>query len=84
MPPKKRISKKIKTLEKDIKEEKKLWQKIEKIPSEDKGFIALLKKLLRPHKEHPKKSPPQLKSIANKLFWGIEPPQKPKQKPKKR
>ena len=75
--------KRIKILEKEIQEGDSLWKKLKKIPSEDKSILKQLKGFINKHKVTKKpKTPKAIKEKANKLFWGIEPPEKPK-KPKR-
>ena len=77
--------KKIKRIEQEIKEESSLWDKIKAIPKEDKWFSKQLRNLVRFHKITKKpKVPKAVKKRVNKLFWGLEPPEKPKKRAKKK
>ena len=68
---------KIKKLEKKVKEEESLWEKIKKMPDEDKFFLKKLKEWTKRHKVTKKpKVIKGLKKKADKLFWGLEPPEK--------
>jgi len=47
MPARKKLAKNVKKLEKDIKEEKSLWKKIQQIHKKDQGFLASIKGIFR-------------------------------------
>ena len=82
--PTKKQKKRIKKLEQEIKEGDSLWKKIKAIPKEDKLFLKKLKDLVKIHKITKKpRTSKAMKKKANELFWGLEPPEKPK-KTKKR
>jgi hypothetical protein len=66
--------KKLEAIEEDIKEEEKIFSSIKNVPKEDKGFIALFKKLLSPHRPSKIKSTEKAKKLSEKAFGGIEPP----------
>lgn len=74
---------KIEKYKKDIKEGDSLWEKIKNIPKEDKLFLKQLKQYLKPHRVKKKKTPKTLKKKADKVFWGLEPPEKKSKKPKR-
>jgi len=74
---------KVEKLKKDIEEEKKLWDKIKGIPKEDKFFLNQLKELTKRHKVTKKPTTNKsLKERADKLFWGLQPPDSTKSKKK--
>jgi hypothetical protein len=78
----KSTKKRIKDLEKEIQEEKGIWPSIKKAPEKDKGFLSLLRRLLRPHKQKSVKTPKSMKEISEKVFGGLEPPADKKRKEK--
>lgn len=82
----KKQKKEIAVLEKEIKEEESLWEKIKSMPKQDKKFSKQLKEFITVKKKPKKKKVSKAKKEqARKIFGGIEPPEQIKKvKPKKK
>ena len=83
--PTKEQKRKIKRIEKDIKEEASLWGRIKAISKLDKSSSKRFKELFKSSKVTRKpRVPKSMKKRVNETFWGLEPPLKPKKSAKKK
>ena len=69
----KKSENKVKEIEEEIQEEKRLWRDIKLAPEEERNFIEKLKDLTKQHKVKSKPCiPKKKKEKARKLFEGVE------------